>query len=162
MSIGIVDVSPGANQSASGTVGSGTGDCGAIGGVVALMPAASRGRCGDGGGDTDGDGNGDGSGGGSGGGVGVGAAVGAGAGAPLGPGDGDCNGSGELDAAGSADAVGDGTTLGGGNAIRAFDAPAFAAMLQITMTAPHAKFRRFTGWAFAPCRAPALYRFSPR
>src|SRR5476651_2192001 len=74
MSIGMVDVSPGANQRESGTVGSGTGDCGAIGGVVALIPAASRGRCGDGGGDTDGDGNGEGNDGGSGGGVGVGAA----------------------------------------------------------------------------------------
>jgi hypothetical protein len=38
-------------------VGVGTGDCGAIGGVVTLMPAASRGGTGDGGGDIEGDGN---------------------------------------------------------------------------------------------------------
>jgi hypothetical protein len=57
MSIGIVDVSPGANHSASGIVGVGIGDCGAIGGVVSLMPAASRGGLGDGGGEINGDGN---------------------------------------------------------------------------------------------------------
>jgi hypothetical protein len=38
-------------------VGVGTGDCGAIGGVVTLMPAASRGGTGDGGGDIEGDGS---------------------------------------------------------------------------------------------------------
>lgn len=53
----MVDVSAGANQSASGVVGVGTGDCGAIGGVVALMPAASRGGTGEGGGDIEGEGN---------------------------------------------------------------------------------------------------------
>lgn len=149
MSIGIVDVSPGANQSASGTVGSGTGDCGAIGGVVALMPEASRGRCGGGGGEIDGDGNGDGDDGG--------VRVAAGEGAPPGAGVGDANGSGELDAVGTADALCVGTTLGGGNASKAFEAPAFAAMLQITTIPPQTKFRRFTGRAFAPRRAADLY-----
>jgi hypothetical protein len=57
ISMGMVDVSAGANQSASGMVGVGTGDCGAIGGVVTLMPAASRGGTGDGGGDIEGDGS---------------------------------------------------------------------------------------------------------
>jgi hypothetical protein len=57
ISIGIVDVSPGANHSASGIVGVGTGDCGAIGGVITLMPAASRGGTGDGGGDINGEGS---------------------------------------------------------------------------------------------------------
>jgi len=57
MSIGIVDVSLGANHSASGIVGVGAGACGTIGGVVTLMPAASRGGTGEGGGDINGDGN---------------------------------------------------------------------------------------------------------
>jgi len=58
ISIGMVDVSAGANHNASGIVGVGTGDCGTIGGVVVLMPAASRGGTGDGGGDITGDGSG--------------------------------------------------------------------------------------------------------
>ena len=113
--MGIVDVSLGANQSASGMVGVGTGDCGPIGGVVALIPRASRGRFGGGGTDGDGDGNGGG--------------VGGTDATTLGPGDGDDPG--ELDATGSAVAVGEGAVLGPPSALVASDAIAFAALLQM-------------------------------
>ena len=115
--MGIVDVSLGANQSASGMVGVGTGDCGPIGGVVALIPRASRGRFGGGGTDGDGDGNGGG--------------VGGTDAATLGPGDGNGDDTGVLDATGSVVAVGEGAALDSGSALVASEAIAFAALLQM-------------------------------
>jgi hypothetical protein len=138
--MGIVDVSLGANQSASGMVGVGTGDCTGIGGVVALMPLASRGRTGGGGTEGDGDGN-------DGGDGGTDATT-------LGPGVGDATG--ENVATGTAEAVGDGATLGGSAEYPAFDALASAATLQTMTMAAQAKLRRFTRRAFAPRCAAAL------
>ncbi|HKW44963.1 MAG TPA: hypothetical protein VJN22_04840 [Candidatus Eremiobacteraceae bacterium] len=138
-SIGIVDVSPGANQRASGIVGVGIGDCGAIGGVVSLMPAASRGGFGDGGGEIDGDGKGDGSG--------------------IADGDDDGAGAGEAEDDGDADAAlpGDaGAALGCGMARGATFAPALAPPAPIAISSAHARLRNFTRRAFAPRRAAAL------
>jgi|SRR5579872_56091 len=170
-SIGIVDVSAAASQSAAGTVGEGPGEGTITGGAVTLMPVASRGLAGGsgigrGGGVGSDEANGEGGGVGSdeangeGGGVGSDDAEGKGDGVGETVADGDGVVAGELVGPGSVvalgDAAGEATVVGAGVGSDADDLPIVKVHAAMKTAAAKAKRRATTARAFASARGADL------
>ncbi|HLJ84817.1 MAG TPA: hypothetical protein VKT51_11640 [Candidatus Eremiobacteraceae bacterium] len=158
-SIGIVDVSAAASQSAAGTVGEGPGEGTITGGAVTLMPVASRGLAG-GSGIGRGGGVGSDEANGEGGGVGSDDAEGKGDGVGETVADGDGVVAGELVGPGSVvalgDAAGEATVVGAGVGSDADDLPIVKVHAAMKTAAAKAKRRATTARAFASARGADL------